>query len=157
MTLQEICDTLSEQKQVQLAVNLTKHALPVWDDYAQHHPLSYRDTIVGLTHTVPKQLLADTIRAIEIYLSVPKLFRRLKRKDKLLKLYSCFSDPVIALRDTDWELPHPVEKAFYSIYNLLAAIVDEKKTVFGVSTIYVSINQAIDSLETSAILSETQI
>ena len=157
MTLQEFCDTLPESKQVELAVNLIKHILPVWDNYAKQSSLSYRDTVVGLTHTVPKQLLADTINEVEIYFSVPMLLRKLKRKDKLIKLYSHFSDPVIALRDTDWELPQAVEKTFYSVYNLTGSIVDKKKTIFDESAIYVSINQAIDAIQLTGLLSEKQI
>jgi hypothetical protein len=157
MTLQEFCDTLPESKQVELALSLIKHVLPVWDDYAKHNSLSYRDTVVGLTHTVPKQLLADTTNEVEIYFSGPRLLRRLKRKNKLLKLYSYFSDPVIALWDSDWELPQAVEKTFYSVYHLTGSIVGKKKTVFDESAIYVSINQAIDAIQLSGLLSEKQI
>src|SRR5258706_4102371 len=157
MTLQEFCDTLSENKQIELAVNLIKHILPVWDNYAQQNSLSYRDTVAGLTHSVPKQLLTAAMNEVEAYLAGPKLLRRLKRKDKLLKLYSYFSDPIIALHDTDWELPQAVEKTFYSVYNLTGSIVDKKKMVFDESAIYVSINQAIHAIQLSSVLSENQI
>ncbi len=157
MTLREYCDTLPEGKQIAMALMLTRHLLPAWSEYAEHHTLSYRDTVAGLTHTVPRQLLGDSICEIEVYLSSPRLLRMIKRKDKLLKLYSSFSDPVIALQDTDWELPPALERSFYSVYNLLGVVTGKKKTVFGDPAVYVSINQAIEALDTGKILSEAQI
>jgi hypothetical protein len=157
MTLQEFCDSLPKDKQITLAVTLTKQILPIWDEYAEGNILTYRDTVVGLTHTVPKQLLADSIKEVEIYLSTQKLLRKLKNNSKLLKLYSYFGDPIVALWDSDWELPEPVQKIFYSVYNLLGSIVDKNKISSEETKIYVSINQAIDAIETSGRLSEDQI
>lgn len=157
MTLQEFCDTLPKERQIELAINFAKQAVPIWEKYAESNPLSYRDTVVGLTHTIPKQLLADTINEVQKHLSTPKLLRSIKGKSKLLKLYSYFSDPVVALQDTDWEPPTSIEKTFYAVYNLIGSIVDKEVTAFNERTIYVSINQAIDAIQTAGILSEKEI
>jgi hypothetical protein len=68
-----------------------------------------------------------------------------------------FDDPIIALQDTDWELPNEVQKTFYAVYNLIDTLMGKKKTVFEESSIYVSINQAIDALETSKTLTFDEI
>ena len=70
-------------------------------------------------------------------------------KGKLLKLRSQFEDPVIALQDSDWELPDDVLKAFYATYNLIQVVLGEDLAVFGDSTLYLSINQAADALQSS--------
>ena len=61
------------------------------------------------------------------------------------------------MQDCDWELPDEVFKTFYSVHNLLDSLVGKKQTVFGESTIYVSINQAIDAIEKSKTLTLEEI
>jgi hypothetical protein len=68
-----------------------------------------------------------------------------------------FSDPILALQDLDWELPYEVERTFYAVHNLLDSVLGKEKTVFNGTTIYVTINQAIDAIESSKLLSETEI
>lgn len=157
MTLQGFCKTLSRKKQIELAIRLIKLTLPTWDNYAENNPLSYRDTVVGMTHTIPKQLLSDTINEVQKYIATPKLLRSIKGNIILLKLYTYFGDPIVALQDTDWAPPTPIEKIFYSVYNLIGSIIDKDVTAFNESTIYVSINQSIDAIQTTGILSESQI
>src|SRR5688572_7266621 len=157
MTLQEFCNTLPKDRQIKLAINLTKQALPIWDKYADNNILSYRDTVVGLSHTVPKQLLSDTINEIENRFATQKFLRIIKDNSKLLKLYSYFDDPIVALQDSDWELPEQVKKTFYSVYNLIGSIIYKNITAIDESRLYVSINQVIDAIKTADILSENQI
>ena len=78
-------------------------------------------------------------------------------KKKLFDLNNQFLDPIIAIEDDDWKLPDDVLKIFYAVYNLIEAFSGRDKTVFGDSSIYISINQAIDSLETSKTLTEEEI
>jgi len=47
--------------------------------------------------------------------------------------------------------------AFYSIHNLLDAALGKERTVFDETTIYVTINQAIDALEGSKSFTTDQI
>ena len=157
MTLQEFCDSLSKKKQLELALSLNEKALPIWDKYVEQNTLVYRDSVVGLNHEVPNKLLADTIKEIKKYISGITLLRFLKSKTNLMKLHSHFGDPIVALQDLDWELPVPVEKIFYSIYNLLESVMGKHVTVFEEKTIYVSINQAIEALESGKVLTEFQI
>ena len=157
MTLQEYTHNLPEDRQFKLAVKLTKLALPIWDNYADKNDLTYRDTVVGMHHSVDRKLLLNTINAIEEYLNLNRLKKLFDGKSKLLELSGQFDDPVVALQDMDWELPDEVLKTFYSVHNMLDTLVGKEQTVFGDSTIYVSINQAIDALETSKSLSSAEI
>ena len=151
MTLQEHITALASDKQFSLAISLTKLAVPIWENYVIGNELVYRDTVVGLIHKVDKSLLTKTITAVEEYL------RSKKSKQLLFNLRTQYDDPIVALQDMDWDLPGEVQKTFYSVFNLLEACLGETETILGELTIYVSINQAIDALETSKTLTFEEI
>ena len=151
MTLQDYIDTLPRKKQFELAIKLAKLALPIWNDYTANNILTYRDTVVGLKHSVDRDLLQNTLDMVERFLHSKK------SSSYLFKLRTKFDDPIVALQDTDWELPNEVQNAFYSIFNLLETCLGKTQTSFGEATIYVSINQAIDALQTSGLLTFDQL
>ena len=157
MTLQQYCNSLPKSKQFKLAITLINHVLPVWSNFAADNTLSYRDSIVGLIHTVPPTLLEDTVKEVREYFSRAPLSKVFTDQTKLFKLYSYFDDPITALQDMDWELPEAVVKTFYAVYNLLGSIVENELTAFNDPRIYVSINQAIDAIETAGLLTEIQV
>ena len=157
MTLQKYIDSLSKDKQFNIAIELTRSALPIWDKYAENNELSYQDTVVGLNHSVYKQLLQDTINTVENLISTNSIKGTITKNSDLLSLDRQFSDPIVALQDTDWEPPYEVERTFYAVYNLLEAALGKIKTVFNETTIYVSINQAVDALVSSKTMTEEEI
>jgi hypothetical protein len=157
MTLEERINSLPKVKQFDIAIRLTKLALPIWDKYAEKTELSYRDTVVGLQHSVDKALLKNTIDKVEKYISTNILNKAIIKNSDLLSLNRRFSDPIVALQDTDWELPTEVERIFYAVHNLLDAALGKEKTAFNEATIYVTINQAIDALDCSKTMSEGEI
>ncbi len=150
-------DSLPKDGQFKIAIRLTKLALPIWENYADKNSLTYRDTVIGLTHTVEKKILKDTIDAVEKYLNSNKIEKFIGVKSELTEIRRQFDDPIVALQDTDWELPNEVQKTFYAVYNLIDYLLGKEKTVFDESTIYVSINQAVDALETSKTLTFDEI
>lgn len=157
MTLQNYTDSLPIDKQFELAIRFIKLAMPIWDKYAGNNSLTYRDTVVGLVHSVDRNLLKNTIEAIENHISTNKVNNLLVKNSDILSSSRQFIDPIVALQDTDWELPYEVEKIFYAVHNLLEASVGNTKTVFDESTIYVAINQAIDALNRSGIVTDLEI
>lgn len=157
MTLQEYIDSLPKDKQFDIAIRLTRLALPIWDKYADENKLTYRDTVVGLQHSVDKNLLKNTIDAVEKYISINKFNKATVKNIDLLSFNKQFSDPIVALQDTDWTLPNEVESAFYAVHQLLDAILGKERTVFNEATIYVAIDQAIDALHSSKTLTEDKI
>jgi hypothetical protein len=157
MTLEEHIENLQKDMQFDIAIRLTKLSLPIWDKYADKNELTYRDTVVGLHHSVDRALLKDTIDAVEKYISTNMINKVIIKNTDLLSLSRQFSDPIVALQDIDWELPNEVEKTFYAVHNLLDAALGKEMTAFNESTIYVTINQAIDALNNSKTLTEEEI
>jgi hypothetical protein len=151
LTLQKYTDNLPKDKQFDLAIRLTKLALPIWDNYANKNALTYRDTVVGLIHSVDRHLLSNTIDTVEEHLHLNK------SDNKLSNIRRQYDDPVVALQDTDWELPDEVQATFYSVYNLLDACLGKVRTTFEELTIYVSINQAADALMKSKMMTVDEI
>lgn len=151
MDLKEYCYSLSSNGLNALAIKLCENALVIWDHYTSNNKLYYRDTVVGLSHTVRPQLLSDTIKFCkETYMIKPI------RKDVFGKLLEEFSDPIVAIQDSDWELPYPVETTFHAVYNLLKGNV-EQLTNFDEITHYVSVNQAADALTEDGVMSIEEI
>ncbi len=157
MTLKEHIENLQKDMQFDIAISLTKLSLPIWDKYADKNELTYRDTVVGLHHSVDRALPKDTIDAVEKYISTNMINKVIIKNTDLLSLSRQFSDPIVALQDIDWELPNEVEKTFYAVHNLLDAALGKEMTAFNESTIYVTINQAIDALNNSKTLTEEEI
>ena len=157
MTLEEHIENLQKDMQFDIAIRLTKLSLPIWDKYADKNELTYRDTVVGLHHSVDRALLKNTIDAVEKYISTNMINKVIIKNTDLLSLSRQFSDPIVALQDIDWELPNEVEKTFYAVHNLLDAALGKEMTAFNESTIYVTINQAIDALNNSKTLTEEEI
>ena len=157
MTLKEHIKNLQKDMQFDIAIRLTKLSLPIWDKYADKNELTYRDTVVGLHHSVDRALLKNTIDAVEKYISTNMINKVIIKNTDLLSLSRQFSDPIVALQDIDWELPNEVEKTFYAVHNLLDAALGKEMTAFNESTIYVTINQAIDALNNSKTLTEEEI
>ena len=152
MTLEEFIESLDEKRQYELAIELTKKALPIWDAYAISNKLEYVDTVVGMHHTVQKYILLRTLDTVQKEILNPNT-----QKKKIKQLREEFSDPIVAMQDLDWELPYCVERVFYSIRNLLDKLSGQNITVFDESQIYVVINQAIDALYKEKILTENEI
>lgn len=157
MTLEKHIENLPKDKQFDIAIRLTKLSLPIWDKYADKNEPTYRDTVVGLPHSVDRALLKNTIDAVEKYISTNMISKIVIKNTDLLSLSRQFSDPIVALQDIDWELPNEVEKTFYAVHNLLDAALGKEMTAFNESTIYVTINQAIDALDSSKTVTEEEI
>ena len=154
MTLEEYINSLSKGKQFNIAIRLTRLALTIWNKYADKNKLAYRDTVVGLHHSVDKNLLKNTINTVEKYISTSKAAIK---NTELLPLSKQFSDPIVALQDTDWELPNEVVLTFYAVYNLLNSALGEERKAASETIIYIAINQAIAALESSKLLTEAEI
>lgn len=157
MNLHEYIQSLPENIQLELAVKLAKMSLPIWDEFASRNLLSYKDSIVGLTHSVNKKLLSETLLEIESCLRLNPSHSTVTDNEKLIELHGEFEEPLVAIQDFDWKLPFEVEKTFYSVYNLLESINGNKQTFQGELTLYLSVNQAIDALESSGSLKSDEI
>ena len=152
MNLEEYCGTLTEEQKLVLSVRLIKTAMPAWERFAGKNKLTYRDSVVLLKHEVDKNLLQNVIEEIESVLQEQNPLKKLRTGKYLLKLYEDFCEPVTAVQDDDWKMTHAAEKIFYSVYNLLSAVIEGNGPAY-----YVAINQAIDAIETDNIIPEEEI
>jgi len=151
MDLQEYCKTLSKERLLNTTIKICEKTLPIWDNYSLTNKLEYIDTVVGLLHNVKKELLFNSIQFAK-----RKDFGTKVWKKDYSDLTEGFVDPISAIQDMDWELPSDVKNGFYAIYNLITGI-KEPMTLFKEQTHYVSINQAIQALESSNLMSTNQI
>lgn len=150
--LKEFIISLDNPKQYNLALDLTKRALSIWDNYTDTNKLEYTDTVVGMNRKVAKDILTRILSTVEQELLNPN-----SQQKEIDHLREELSDPIIAIQDLDWELPNPVSLTFYSIRNLLDKINGQEMTLFGEPQIYVVINQAIDALLQTEIMSDVDI
>ena len=157
MTLQEYIDSLPKDEQFQLAIKLTRLSFPVWSNYADRNKLTYRDSVVGMTHIVDRNLLQRSVDIAEEYVSSGVIKKNIIGKNKLSEIYMEFREPVVGLQDTDWELPEEVLNVFYATYNIVRAVLGQKIVGSDEPCIYISISQAINALEESKTLTLDEI
>lgn len=87
-----------------------REALPAFERGAFHEV--YIDSVVGMQHTIDRQLPRRVVEAIESSGGIPPAA-------VVERLFTEISEPVVALQDDDWELPEDAELALYAAYNLL--------------------------------------
>ena len=93
MTLEEHIDNLPRDKQFDIAIRLTRLILPIWNNYADKNELAYRDTVVGLLHSLDRTLLKNTIDAVEKYILTNRINKVIIKNLDLLTFSRQFSDP----------------------------------------------------------------
>ena len=149
MDLKEYCYSLSKEKLSGLALKLCDRAYAIWEGYCEATEVQYRDTVIGELHIVNKSLLSDTLILCHNLQSEANsdLFKN-QAKAMLEKLL----EPVTAIQDGDWNLPDHVEKTFYSVYNLIKGF-DKPKSQFGELSHYLSVNQSVDAIYKSGLMS----
>ena len=152
MTLLNHTNSLSRERRYRLAIELLKRVIPLWDKYSDKHKLSYRDSVVGLKHTVSRKLPKETVESIEKLLDAGKTY-----SDGIPGIHEQYIDPVIALQDDDWKLPGEILNVFYSSYNLAEAFTSAEEMLSEDSAIYISINQSIDALTESKTMTHEEI
>jgi hypothetical protein len=157
MSLQEYCNLLSEKRKIELSIKLIKIAFPVWEKFCDKGKLSYRDSTAWMKHNVDGNLLKDVIKEFDNISDNLDVLKTTGFNDRIMNLYNKFSDPIIAIQDEDWKLPKPTEKLFYSVYNLLTAIILKDENESGESNYYISINQAIDVIDSEKLISAEEI
>ncbi len=151
MNLKEYCYSITSEELFGLAIRLCEAALPIWHEYSVNNELTYRDSVVGLHHNVNPNLLLDSITFCK-----SETLGNALRGLELNLLLEEFSDPIVALQDSDWELPYPVECIFYAVCNLLKGL-QTSTSHFGELIHYVSVNQAADALGESRLMSNDEI
>jgi hypothetical protein len=157
MIVQGYYDNLPIEMETELAVKLAKLALPVWERYAHEENLIFTDNSAGLIHKIDSNVLQNTLKEIEDYITLSRDNDYSLDNSGLIKLYENFEELVFALEEGDWELPAEVECSFYCIYGVLKELICTKEVVPWNISLHVSVNRTLETLEGSGILSEQQI
>jgi hypothetical protein len=125
---------LDPQRKRQVHFFLCKHALDVWDDYARtHFPIIYRDSAVGMNHTVDEVLPQNAFASSHVGRDLSSVDAR-------------YTEPIVAMQDGDLEFPEHVQYAYYSIYNLFCKCVLQRHI-----DDWLIVNQALSSEENPAV------
>lgn len=157
MTLNERIEALPLKKQFESAIEFAETALPIWIDFTKENKTEYIDSIVGVFHKIDKNLLQRALTEAKRIVALSDFTERFGKGHLIEKFYEEFSEPIVALQDTDWELPHQAELIFYAIYNLIYGLNENKATTFGDNPVSVSINQSIDCLTAYGILTFNKV
>lgn len=152
MALKEYIETLSEDKRIDLAIELLELGLPIWNEYSsKKQKLEYVDTVVGMAHSVDREIINRVLDTSKRWKNKGVISKDLEQ------LNVDFDDPIVALQDLDWEIPENIQLIFYSAYNLVGKMNGETKTLFGDEQLYLVINQIVDGLTKSGNFSFDQI
>ena len=154
MSLHEFCAALSKKKKIECCIVLIELATPIWDDFVKNNELHYVDSVVAMEHEISCDILNRAIQAVKKYYKKP-LILRAYYKGNILNSIKEFSEPITAMQDLDWELPHPVERLFYSVYNLVDFFNDKCKDADDSACI--SMDQSIEALVSSGIKTREEI
>jgi hypothetical protein len=96
---------LTPERQRQVHLLLCEEALGVWNAYAaEHAPIRYSDSVVGMRHKVDLRLPRDALRSAQAGTDLADVERR-------------YQEPIVAMQDDDLEFPRPIKFAYYAIYN----------------------------------------
>ena len=125
---------LAPMRQQQVHLRLCGEALDVWTTYAaQHSPIRYTDSVVGMRHEVDVLLPRDALRSAQSCTDLADVQGR-------------YREPIVAMQDDDLEFPDPIEFAYYAIYNCF------RRHVLGEQIDpWLIVNQALSSLNDEAL------
>lgn len=57
MTLSEFVNSLDNNTQIKLAVDLIETGLPIWEKYNANNQIEYPDSVVGACHRIDQNLI----------------------------------------------------------------------------------------------------
>lgn len=150
MSLQNFVSRLEENEQIELAIKLIEHAMPIWLKFAdKQQNLEYAISAIGVLEEVDRHILSRSISAARKELISPGCVN-----EDISNLRRDFIGHNAGIRDEDWIVPREVELVFYSTFNLIDFISDRTKIIKGESPIYISINQSGDAIMKTDLLSE---
>ena len=149
---------LPADRQLTIAIHFCRLGLPIWDDFASDADArAYHDGVVGMHHVISDTLLARALATAEAALNHADDCATAAGTEAIRSVEHEFIEPIVALQDGDWELPDAVTLIFYAHSNLIEHLSGRKVLLGGESALYVSVNQAIDALETSGRMTMEQI
>jgi hypothetical protein len=166
--LNEYCNSLSDEAQLQIATRLGRIAYPLWDDYFFKHPqelnrlnsMARPNRIIGAQVNIDQDLPLKALERIEQSYAKRKgsAWPVADMKSDVL-LYPVFTTIMQPLAHPDWDnvFTREVKLAYTSVWNILTWILSRRITEEGETHISVAINQAADALMSAGVLKTEQI
>ena len=114
MTLEQRVERMPEERRWALALRLLSVALPIWEVHTSGRPIEYRDSVVGLAHEIAPDLLRRSIASMTRFVSTPWFLRRISARRELLRIKDEFTDPIVSLKDSDFD-PHVDARVLASV------------------------------------------
>jgi hypothetical protein len=141
------------EDKLDLAIQLARKALPIWEKFTAANGMVYRSTGAGPYLTIDHNLLFNVLQDIQtVYYS-----QETNRIKLLHQYYDSFLGPVIAMHDGDWPANYPVKKIFLAVYNIVKSTLEQSNPGNTKSLLSVSINQSLDCLDISGVYSKPEI
>src|SRR6478752_8532789 len=118
--LDEFCYSLTEEQQLKLALQLVAEIMPIWENFSMNEAeLHYIDTIDGAPRDVEPQLLNNAVAAAISVSSASNDEEREFALEDVAMIWEKFGLMIPALQNQDWEIPYPVERTIYAVYNII--------------------------------------
>ena len=168
--LDEYCNSLSDEAQLEIAIRLGKQVLPVWEKHFTEKPgdIENLNALIEDSNRVkggakyidvdfPKRALEKIERSLENARKKDgKPVPNMKSDATLSPLLATSMQP---LTNPQWDetLPYPVRLVFTLVWNIVTWILFRRSTDANETHIYVAINQAADALMSESILTVEQI
>ncbi len=157
MPLTELVNSLPKKSQIELAIELIEIGLPIWERYNSENPIEYNDSVVGMHHKIDKNLIAKSIKLLKKINGRNNFLTDKINGIKIKSLHDEIREPVVARKDDDFEIPSEVELILYSTSNLIEYAMGKTYSLLNENLAYVSINQSIDAITKSKILTFDEI
>ena len=157
MTLIEIVNNLENKNQIKLAIELIEIGLPIWVNYTEKTQIEYTDSVVGMYHKIDNGLIERSIKLLKKGNGRKISITNKIYEFKIKSLHNEIREVVVAREDNDFEIPPEVELILYSTSNLIEYAIGKVNNSLKGNLVYISINQSIDAITQSGILTFSEI
>jgi len=154
MALKDFVNGLDENSQIELAIELIEIGLPIWENYNLENPIEYKDSVVGMNHKINKNLIKKSIKILKNINRHNNFIVKKINEFKIINIQNEIREPVVARQDDDFEIPIEVELILFSTSNLINYVKGDRYNIQSENLVYVSINQSIDAIIKSGILTD---
>ncbi len=133
--------SLQKKDMLEMALVLSKHALPVWNDFHLYSEIKHE----------LKLLPEKSLKEIETFLE------NNSQEQKLNEHFTSFITPVIHIQDGYLKFPYEVKLAFLSVFHILHGMVSTTNMVATKEAFSASIKKSIDAIKIAGILTADEI
>jgi hypothetical protein len=131
----------------ELALILSRNALPVWDSY--DFPQELKNRLNSIKH-----LPVNALHAISNVMSKKS---GMLAENLLTEFFTSFVTPVIQFQDGELKLPYEVKSAFLSVFDILKGMLSVRNKYVALQCFSSSITRSMDAIKISNLLTQKEI